>query len=155
MNTTDVYAKLNSYGVSYEGEQGAYVPTEEFVTLSELAARGGRIVRVRWIGGDYVPGRGKCYDLSYVHGEVVEACGVCDGRGQNRAGGGDNFQTSTCRNCYGEGEVSKRVSLVSLPAAFLIPRRGIMGALIDWAKSEGVFAKGLGLLDDGNFSILG
>jgi len=121
MAHTDIYAKLDSYGVSYEGEQGAYVPTEDYMTLNELAARGGRIVRVRWIGGDYVPGRGKCYDLSYVHGEV---------NGQ-------------------------RVSITHLPAAFLVPRRQIKGELIAWAKEEQVYAKGLGLLDDGNFSILG
>jgi hypothetical protein len=117
----DIHDKLSSYGVPFEGEQGAYVETEDEVTLSELAARGGRIVRVRWIGGDYIPGRGKCYDLSYVHGEI----------------GG------------------KRVRLSHLPAAFLIPRRELKGEMIRWAKEEGVYAKGLGLLDDGNWSILG
>lgn len=119
---TDIYTKLQSYGVAFEGEQGEYIAGEVDMTLAELAAQGGRIVRVRWIGGDYLPGRGKCYDLSYVQGELK------DGR---------------------------RVSLTHLPAAFLVPRRQIKGALIEWAKEEKVFAKGLGLLDDGNFSILG
>jgi hypothetical protein len=32
--------------------------------------------------------------------------------------------------------------------------RDMKKALIDWAKEEGVFAKGLGLLDEGNWSVL-
>lgn len=72
----DLYSALDSYGVSYEGEQGAYVPAEEEMTLNELSARKGSIVRVRWIGGDFIPGRGKCYDLSYVHGELPDGTRV-------------------------------------------------------------------------------
>lgn len=118
----DIYTKLDSYGVTYEGEQGGYVPTEEAMSLKELSARGGRITRVRWIGGDYIPGRGKCYDLSYVHGELRDGT---------------------------------RVSLTHLPAAFLVPKHQRKGAMIEWAKEEGVFAKGLGLLDDSCWSTLG
>lgn len=121
---TDIHSRLDAYGVSYEGEQGAYVETEDEVTLSELAADGGKIVRVRWIGGDYIPGRGKCYDLSYVHGTKADGTRV-------------------------------RLNLQGCDAWSLIPRREIKGALIAWAKNEGVYAKGLGLLDEGNFSILG
>lgn len=36
----------------------------------------------------------------------------------------------------------------------LIPRNKIMGEFIEWAKDEGVFAKGLGLLDQSVWSIL-
>lgn len=118
---TDVYTKLDSYGVSYEGEQGSYVPTEETLSLSELAARGGRIVRVRWIGGDYIPGRGKCYDISYVHGELKDGTRV-------------------------------RINM-TCPNWNLVPRHQMKGVLIEWAKEEGVYAKGLGLLE--NFSVLG
>lgn len=118
----DIHDKLASYGVSFEGEQGAYIPADVRMTLSELAAAGGKIVRVRWIGGDYIPGRGKCYDLSYVQGELRDGT---------------------------------RVSINHLPAAFLIPRRALKGAMIEWAKDWGVYAKGLGLLEDGNWSILG
>jgi hypothetical protein len=35
----------------------------------------------------------------------------------------------------------------------LIPLRQLKGELIKWAQREGVFAKGLGLLDEGNWSI--
>jgi len=35
----------------------------------------------------------------------------------------------------------------------MMPMRTVKGQMIDWAKSEGVFAKGLGLLDEGNWSI--
>lgn len=117
----DIYAKLDSYGVAYEGEQGGYQATEESMSLKELKARGGHIVRVRWIGGDYIPGRGKCYDLSYVHGELADGT---------------------------------RVSIDHLPAAFLVPKHQLKGEMIRWAREEGVFAKGLGLLDNG-WSILG
>jgi hypothetical protein len=120
---TDIYTKLDSYGVNYEGEQGDYqAPDLDYdVTLSELAARGGKIVRVRWIGGDYIPGRGKCYDLSYVHGEI-------DGQ-------------------------RVRINLQGCDEWGLIPRRQLKAAMIAWAKNEGVYAKGIGLLD--NYSILG
>lgn len=36
----------------------------------------------------------------------------------------------------------------------LIPLRSMRGKMIDWAKREGVFAKGIGLLDSGNWSVL-
>lgn len=48
----------------YEGQEW------DVMSLAQLKAAGGTITRVRWIGGEYIPGRGKCYDLSYVHGEV-------------------------------------------------------------------------------------
>lgn len=38
-----------------------------FLTLADLVARHGHITRVRWLS-EYIPGRGKCVDLSYVHG---------------------------------------------------------------------------------------
>lgn len=125
MNDT-ITDNLVAYGVPFDGEQGPYQPGAERITLNALAARGGRIVRVRWIGGDYVPGRGKCYDLSYVQGAVTDADG---------------------------NEV--RVDVHVPNAAHLIPRRRLKGAMIEWARDEGVYAKDLGLLDDGNYSILG
>lgn len=36
----------------------------------------------------------------------------------------------------------------------LLPLNKVKGAMIEWAKREGVFAKGLGLLDEGNWSVL-
>ena len=117
----NIYTKLDSYGVRYEGEQGSYQPGEELITLHELAARKGTIVRVRWIGGDYIPGRGKCYDLSYVQGELPNGT---------------------------------RVDIGWLPHAVLVPRYKMKGELIEWAKEQGVFPKGVGLLDNG-WSILG
>ncbi len=81
--------------------------------LSELAAAGGRITRVRWLQ------EGGRSDLSYVHGELRDGTPV-------RIEG----------------------ALVS----FLVRSR--MGALIEWAKAEGVYAKPLGLLDQANWSVL-
>lgn len=43
---------------------------------------------------------------------------------------------------------------VTAPQWSLIPQYKIKGALIEWAKEEKVYAKGLGLLDEGNWSIL-
>ena len=98
--------------------QAYYAETPEFVTLAELAARGGRITRVRFLT-ESIMGR-RVADLSYVHGEI-------DG---------------------------KRVSLRALPALYLTPMHKLAGELIEWAKSEGVYAKGVGLLDRGNWSTL-
>ena len=36
----------------------------------------------------------------------------------------------------------------------LLPMRNLMGELILWAKREGVYAKGIGLLDKGNWSVM-
>lgn len=35
-----------------------------------------------------------------------------------------------------------------------VPRRQMKGNMIEWAKEQGVYAKGLGLLDDSNWSVL-
>ena len=39
-------------------------------------------------------------------------------------------------------------------AVYLTPLRHMKGALIRWAKEEGVYAKALGLLDESNWSIV-
>lgn len=132
MTTTADFARqdrLNAmYGVQESGmpvgpEYHATVSHEERIGLAELAARGGRITRVRWIGGDFIPGRGKCYDVSYVHGMI--------------------------------GEQVVSIDTGAMPNWNLIPRREMKGEMIAWAREEGVYAKGLGLLDDGNWSVLG
>lgn len=124
----DIYSRLDRYGVAYDGEQVDHRYHEqvspEDLTLNEIATRGGKISRVRMIGGDYIPGRGKCYDVSYVHATLPD-------------------------------ETIVRVNLQGLDNWNLLPRREVKGEFIAWAKNEGVFAKGLGLLDEGNFSWLG
>lgn len=132
MTTTADFARQDRlhtvYGVNETGmpvgpEYHATVSHEEYIGLAELKERGGRITRVRFIGGDYIPGRGKCYDVSYVHGMI-------------------------------DGQVVS-IDTNAMPEWNLIPRRNLKGALIAWAKEEGVYAKALGLLDEGNYSILG
>jgi hypothetical protein len=60
-----------------------------------------------------------------------------------------------CDLSYIHGEIDgKRVSLCNLPAMFLVPSFKRKGELIEWAKGEGVYAKGVGLLDEGNWSTL-
>jgi hypothetical protein len=54
--------------------------------------------------------------------------------------------------CYGTLKDGRHVRLSGCPQH--LPRRNLKGALIAWAREEGAFAKGLGLLDEGNWSIL-
>lgn len=54
--------------------------------------------------------------------------------------------------CYGELKDGSPVRIQVTCGA--LPRKGTKGALIAWAKAEGAFAKGLGLLDEGNWSVL-
>lgn len=123
----DIYSRMDRYGVEYDGVQVDHRYHEqvssEALTLGEVAARGGKISRVRLIGGDYIPGRGKCYDVSYVHATV--------------------------------GGTIHQVNLQGLDNWSLLPRRDVKGEFIAWAKNERVFAKALGLLDEGNYSFLG
>lgn len=47
------------------------------------------------------------------------------------------------------------VRLEGLPALFRARwKQEVKKELIEWAKSEGVFAKGIGLLDEGNWSVM-
>lgn len=48
-----------------------------------------------------------------------------------------------------------QVNLGWCPSTSLIPVHQIKGTFIEWAKAEGVFAKGLGLLDQSNWAVLG
>ena len=118
---TNAYDIAARYGVPLQGHQG-YIPTTEHMSLGELADAGGKVIKVRFIGGDYIPGRGKCYDLSYATGQLADGT---------------------------------MIRIEQLPAMFLIPRRNLKRELVNWAKDAGVFAKGLGMLDEGNWSILG
>jgi hypothetical protein len=43
---------------------------------------------------------------------------------------------------------------VTHPLGFLIPKNRLKKSMLDWAQSEGVFAKSIGLIDEGNWSIL-
>lgn len=47
-----------------------------------------------------------------------------------------------------------KIVAVDCPLSNMMPRKDFMGALIDWAKAQGVYAKGIGLLDKGNWSVL-
>jgi hypothetical protein len=54
--------------------------------------------------------------------------------------------------CYGKLKDGRYVRIANTPQH--LRRRALKTDLIAWAKSEGVYAKGLGLLDDANWSIL-
>lgn len=56
---------------------------------------------------------------------------------------------SYCHGVLKDG-TNVRIQITCGPLARRAPKAG----LIEWAKSEGAFAKGLGLLDEGNWSVL-
>lgn len=94
------------------------VDYSDAMTLAEVARRGGKITRLRILGGG--PSDGFYADISYVHATLP------DGR------------------------------IVPLhqdyPMGFRI--RDAKRVLVEWAKEHGVYAKGLGLLDESNWSVL-
>lgn len=99
--------------------------SEVAVTLRDLADQGGRITRLRLLT-EVWPGRGRLADVSYIHGRLADGTPV---RVIDPAGHLDSFG---------------------------MPMRagGVQRRLVEWAKAEGVYAKGVGLLDQGNWSIL-
>lgn len=119
-------ARLASeYGVQETGmpvghEYHQSVDHTEILPLSEVAARGGKITRVRLLS-EYIPGRGRVADVSYIHATLRDGT-----------------------------MVPVRIDFDS----YLIPMNQVKGRFIEWAKEQGVFAKGLGLLDEGNWSVL-
>lgn len=87
------------------------------MTLSQVAAAGGRISRLRLLT-EIRWGYGMIVDISYCHAVVN----------------------------------GKTVAVVGYPALNLM--RNAKRDLIEWAKSEGVYAKAVGLLDEANWSVL-
>lgn len=124
-NTAEAQAvvdRMQAYGVQADGEvvtaeyhQG--VSYDNLMSLSEVAAKGGRITRVR-ILKEY----GRC-DISYIHATLRDGT-----------------------------VVPVRLDMPSSGIGLWF--REVKGEFIAWAKAEGVFAKGLGLLDEGNWSVL-
>lgn len=78
-----------------------------------------------------------------------------------KAAGGTICRVRIFRECgmmdlsSAHGRVNgEMVQIAQLPHIFC-PRSQFKAQLINWAKEEGVFAKGIGLLDEGNWSVLG
>lgn len=125
-NTAEAQAvvdRMQAYGVQATGEvvtaEYHKQVTAEPMTLSEIAARGGRISRVR-ILKEY----GRC-DISYIHATLADGTIV-------------------------------PVNMCWMPSSGIgLWFREVKGEFIAWAKAEGVYAKGLGLLDEGNWAVLG
>lgn len=88
------------------------------MTLAEVSARGGKITRLRILGGG--PADGFMADISYIHATLPDGTIV------------------PLHQDY--------------PMCF--PIRKVKSELIAWAKEHKVFAKGLGLLDESNWSRL-
>lgn len=59
-----------------------------------------------------------------------------------------------CDVSYVHGEIHGVRFNVQLALGLLVPMGQLKGELIAWAKREGVYAKALGLLDEGNWSVL-
>lgn len=105
---------LDIVGYDYHDQ----VSYEDQMTLAQVAAAGGKITRLRILGGG--PSDGFYADISYCHatlpnGKIVPV--------------------------YGD-----------YPMCFQLRR--LKGELIEWAKQHKVYAKGLGLLDENNWSVL-
>ena len=141
--------RAESYGVSTQGEvvgpeYHAGVDYADIMTLKELAAAGGHISRVRILASkDWGFWAG---DISYIHGEIDAPCPTCN---NSRA----RLQMG-CSTCQSRGTFRKTVPLRVDFNSMGVRMNKMKGALIEWAKEEKVFAKGLGLLDEGNWSIL-
>lgn len=109
-----------------------FAEAPEFMTLAEFAKAGGKITRVRLLTERWPSGRKA--DISYIHGVIAP-------RSTTDAGIAAALTT--------------RVSITDLPVTDdLYGKHGVKGVFIEWAKESGVFAKGLGLLDEGNWSVL-
>lgn len=88
------------------------------MNLAQVAAAGGKITRLRILGGG--PHDGFRADISYCHATLPDG---------------------TIVPLYAD-----------YPMGFTL--RTLKGELIAWAKEHGVYAKGLGLLDENNWSVL-
>ena len=118
--------------------------SNETMTLLEIQKAGGRISRIRLLGS------AGYRDISYIHATLPGGTRGCSGH--QAIDGGPSSMCSEC-NDKTRGRVVQ-VNLSHCPSTNLIPANRVKGTFIEWAKAEGVYAKGLGLLDDSNFSIL-
>jgi hypothetical protein len=88
------------------------------MTLAQVAAAGGKITRLRILGGG--PSDGFYADISYIHATLPDG----------------------------------RIVPLHQDYPMCFPIRTTMAVLIEWAKEHKVYAKGLGLLDKSNWSVL-
>ena len=125
MNANETIAVRTNYGATETNgllDGTAYHEAVDYsrpYSLSEVAAAGGKISRVRLLT-EVWPGRGRIADVSYIHATLP---------------GGKTVP-------------------VQIGVDNLTPLREMKGAFIAWAAREKVFAKGIGLLDEGCWSML-
>lgn len=152
-NTTEAQSivdRMQAYGVVADGEVVGLeyhqsVEGGHDWTLAEIQKAGGQISRVRLL---QEMGR---VDISYIHATIPGGRRGC--AGHQMADGGPSPMCSECVAKTKDRTV--RVSLSSMPSgSTCLFRRGLKGDFIAWAKEEGVYAKGLGLLDDSRWSVL-
>lgn len=125
MNTSqriaDAYGVQEFNGLENGTEYHSGRVGQDFISLGELAARGGKVTRLRFLTSGNMGGGVRIWDVSYCHGELPDG---------------------------------SPVSINNGPVGIVGTKKAVMGELIDWAKSERVYAKGLGLLDQANWSVL-
>lgn len=125
MNANETTAVRSRYGATETNgllDGHAYHEAVDYsrqYSLSEVAAAGGKISRVRLLT-EVWPGRGRIADVSYIHATLPNG----------------------------------KTVPVSIGVDNLTPLREMKGAFIAWATRERVFAKNIGLLDEGNWSML-
>jgi len=139
-----VVDRMHAYGVQATGEvvtqeyhQG--VSYDEVMTLREVQKAGGRISRVR------VLREGRYCDITYIHAEIPLNPRGC--AGHRMADGG---AAPGCEVCRAYKTVPVHLDGNSIGLNFY----RLKSTFIDWAKEHGVFAKGLGLLDESNWAVL-
>lgn len=121
---------------NYLSDPNAYhqmMRDSEDITLAGLAALGGRITRVRILAGRW--GSTWKADVSYIHGIVDGPKSIVDAGAR--------------------AALARHYRVIDFPATNdLYGPRGVKADFIAWAREVGVFAKGIGLLDEANWSVL-
>lgn len=121
MNTYEIASANDTNPIVDVAAWQAELEASVDLSLGELAARGGRVTRVRFLT-DRSWGY-RVWDCSYVMGELRDGTPV-------------------------------RVYVTGNLMGIRGHKGNVKGELIAWAKEERVFAKGLGLLDEANWSVL-
>jgi len=126
MNATaaETYGVQQTNGLENGHSYHSAVDHSEDYSLKDVRDAGGRITRVRILTGTW-PGMGRMADISYIHATLPATA-----------------------------ETPERTVPVRVGVELGVPLRELKKRFIDWAKEEGVYAKGLGLLDESNWSIL-
>lgn len=90
------------YAIVFEGMPTVYLNASDDMGAIESAQHLGQYIdkplRLIFVSAHNDPANGPS-----VMRHVWSLCNSCQGRGQHQAGAGENFTTSLCQDCHGEG----------------------------------------------------